>query len=310
MAFMESATITKATAYTARSLGWVSPVEIRAEVAIIAAGSAVVVEAAHFLLAVPPSLRIGQIPVSPSVLFALVAATLSGDRLLGLARSRAAAVSFWAVGLGSFALGMVIVTNEYASAFGLLMAGLNEELIYRYAAPALIAFGLSSAGIAHRRARTVGYVVASTAFVLLPGHVAQFNRWSDVVPFIAFAAVATMAVHRSGAVLEVGLLHGILNLINIGRISGQVGNAGGILLAAVTMLLLVAYIPPRPHRRLPDLDDETQAVATPDTDIDLRDHVLAPRHDGPGHQRPGQRLTLFSGSGGEGGSVDGADRGQ
>ena len=243
-----------ASSLTARHLGWRTKASTRATVGIVAAAIAVVVEAAFFLLDLP-ALVIGDVNASPSTLPALVAAAAGADRIRGRARTPLLGVVYWIAATGALAASLVLTGNviDATTQFGLWAAAFDEEIIYRFAGPALVTFGLTTFGTDHRRARTIGYLLCSTAFVFLPGHVAQWTSAADAAPFVAFAALATVAVHRSGAVLEVGMLHAVFNLVNIGRMAGQVNSTATALLAIVSILLVVAFVPPFRRAPLPDL---------------------------------------------------------
>lgn len=237
----------------ATRLGWHSAEPVHASVALCAAALAMVVETWHFLRDGSLGLRIGEIPVSPSVLPVLVVTALAGSRLVGRSRSRDSALVFWTM----VAMVLAVVTAaidriEPMTVAGLLMAALSEELVYRLAAPLVLAYGFERIGVPHRRALTAAYVISGAAFVALPGHVVQWAHWSGAVPFIAFTLLATLAVHRTGAVLAVAILHAAMNMVNIGRMTGAVGGAGAVMLAGLLALLMVSYAAPR----RPGLDDD------------------------------------------------------
>lgn len=234
---------------TASTMGWCSARSRHATAAICAAAAAVVIETWHFLGDGSLGLRIGDIPVSPSLLPVLAVVALGGPRLVGRARSRDSAKVFWC--MVTMVLAVVVAGIDGidpATAAGLVMAALSEELVYRLAAPVLVAYGLARAGVRYRHALTVGYMVSGIAFVALPGHVAQWDHWSGAVPFVAFTALATLAVHRSGAVLAVAVLHAAMNMVNIGRMTGAVGTPGAVMLAGLLALLLIGYAAPTRRR--------------------------------------------------------------
>ena len=229
---------------TAARLGWSSDRPLLATVAICAAALAVVLDASYFLLDLPFPLRLGGVPVSPSIVPVLVILAVSGGRLLGRPRSTDSAKTFWVLTLLVLAVVTLAIEGMGPSrSAGFVLAALTEELVYRVAGPAVLAFGLARAGVPYRHALTIGYVVAGIAFVILPGHIAQWDETAYVAPFIAFTVLATLAVHRSGAVLEIGLLHSAINIVNLGRSTGAIDSNGALLVAALLGLLVIGYIP-------------------------------------------------------------------
>jgi membrane protease YdiL (CAAX protease family) len=237
---------------SARRLGWASQHSRPARIAIVAASVAVVIEALYFLPGAIDPIQVGFVPVSPSTIPALVAAVAGGRRLLGRPRSQASARLFWATLTVALSIGAFSITmgRSATSVLGLLLAGLNEELVYRGAAPAIAAFGLARLGCGPRAAGIGGLAVGSFFFVILPGHVAQWNGWPDVAPFVAFSIISGLAVWRTGALLEVGIVHGIVNMINFTRIDGGIGSSGGVLVGLLVLTLVVAYVP---SERSPDI---------------------------------------------------------
>jgi hypothetical protein len=234
----------RAALHTVARLRWSSPSHVPAVVTIVAASVAVVVEALYFLQDLPVSIRIGTVPVSPSIVPVVVMIAAAGTNLLGRARSTDSAKVFW-----SMVLVVIAVISSMsdavgpASSAGFVLAALSEELVYRVAGPLVVAFGLARFGLPYRHALTAGYVAAGISFIVLPGHLAQMDGAVDVVPFVAFTVLATLAVHRSGAVLEIGLLHSAVNIVNVGRISGSLGDEGSLLVATLLALLVIGYVP-------------------------------------------------------------------
>lgn len=229
---------------TAGRLGWHSPESLRATIAICAAALAVVIEAWHFLWDFPFDPHVGGVPVSPSIVPVVVILAASGGRLRGRARSSDSAKAFWVLtimvlAVMTFAIGDTSPTRSA----GFVLAALSEELVYRVAGPALVAFGLARAGVAYGRALTIAYLLSGAVFVALPGHVSQWNVPAFILPFIAFTILATLAVHRSGAILEIGVLHSVVNIVNLARANGTIDTGGGVMVAALLGLLVIAYIP-------------------------------------------------------------------
>ncbi|HUW02158.1 MAG TPA: CPBP family intramembrane glutamic endopeptidase [Acidimicrobiales bacterium] len=229
----------------ARRFGWSDAETPGAQVAVCAASVAVVVEAASYLTGMPGQLFIGGLPVSPSLVPLTIAGIACGRRAFGSPRSPAAAHVFWAVCSLSLLVGGISLSVGRAptAVLSLLLTGFVEEFMYRGAIPALAAFTLARGGMGARRAGVLGLVIGGACFVVLPGHVAQWDAPSDALPFVAFACLAALAVWRTGALLEVTVLHAVFNTLNISRIDGTSGSAGGIMLAALFAVLVIAYIP-------------------------------------------------------------------
>ena len=266
MSLLDPAHGRQAALHTVARLGWRSASRTPAVIAVCAAAVAVVVEAWHYTHGTPYPIRLGMVPISPSVVPVVVLIAVCGGRFVGRARSRGSARVFWAMVVGVIAAVTLAVDGiGPLSSAGLVLAAYSEELVYRVAGPLVVAFGLARLGTPYRHALTVGYVVAGISFVLLPGHVGQMSGAAHVAPFIAFTILATLAVHRSGAILEIGLLHSAVNIVNVGRMTGAIGTGGALLVGALLGLLVIGYIPAS-RRREPDVlidltgDDPTVVV--------------------------------------------------
>lgn len=229
----------------ANRFGWSRADSPAAQIALCAAAVAVVIEAASYLIGSPAQMRIGGLPVSAALVPLLIAGIASGRRCFGRARSREAAIVFWALCFIALVVGAVQLTTGRppAAVLSLLLTGFAEEFMYRGAIPALATFALVHAGLPIRRAGLIGIIVGGSLFVVLPGHAAQWGTNSDAIPFMAFAALMALAVWRTGALFEVALLHAVLNIINISRLDGTSGSAGAVVLTGLFGVLMIAYIP-------------------------------------------------------------------
>lgn len=286
--------------HTAGRLGWKTPRSPHAAVAMCAAAIAVVIETWHYLGDLPFDLYVGGVPVSPSIVPVVVILAVSGPRLRGRARSSDSAKTFWTLTIMVLAVTTIAVDGMAPDrSAGFILAALSEELVYRVAGPALLAFGLARAGIRYQHALTFGYLIAGATFVVLPGHVEQWDVAAYIFPFIAFTVLATLAVHRSGAILEIGVLHSVVNMVNLGRATGAIDTSGAVMVAALLALLVIAYIPA--GGRHPDLlidltGDEpslssggqhwTLADADEARDADHTDGSAAPTHRAPASDAP------------------------
>jgi hypothetical protein len=88
-------------------------------------------------------------------------------------------------------------------------------------------------------ARVVGYVVAGTWWVLLPGHQAQTDSAAELVTFGAFAAISALVVARSRGLLPMSAAHCVLNVVTIAQARGDISAGGRSALTACLLFLLV-----------------------------------------------------------------------
>jgi hypothetical protein len=190
------------------------------------------------------TIEVGRVILSPSLIPALVLAIACGDRLLGRARTRPAATAFWtAAGLASVMGAVLYLRTDYpADVPGLILAALDEELVYRLAIPAVLALLLRSVKVSPPLARLAGFVVAGAWFVLLPGHREQMDSVVTVVPFLAFAGLSAVMVYRSGSVLAMATAHAVSNLLTILVWTEDVQQgARSAVLGSLLILMLFAY---------------------------------------------------------------------
>lgn len=207
----------------------------------------VLVEIAAMSGAVEP-IWVGGIPIPLSFLPGMGLAAVCGERLLGRSTARPAAVAYWTA--------IVAVLAATASIYlryghldlwtGLVAASLNEELVYRLAVPAVVAFVLRVGQVRPDIARIASLVVGGAWFVLLPGHREQMSTAAGALPFIAFAVLAAVIVHRSGSILPMAAGHAVSNLLTFLVWGDAVrSDARSMGLACVLGLLVVAYGRPR-----------------------------------------------------------------
>jgi hypothetical protein len=250
-----------------------APVGSRRRLVLGMALVTMLVEIAAIAGALPP-IWIGPIPVPLSFLPGMGLAAVCGERLLGRSTNRPAAVAYWTAIFAVLAA-TVSIYVRYGHLdlwVGLVTAALNEELVYRLAIPAVLAFVLRMGQVRADRARIASLAVAGAWFVLLPGHREQMSTIAGALPFIAFAALAAVIVHRSGSILPMAAGHAVSNLLTFLVWGDAVrGDARSMGLACVLGLLVVAYGRPR---RL-TLDDRGGMVdirtGLAVTAIDLRD---------------------------------------
>jgi hypothetical protein len=239
----------------------------RQKIVLVAALVAGLVEIGG-LVEVIPRLHLGRLVLSPSFLPALVVAGLLGRRIVGRARDVDAAAMYWVTALAGVCLSMVLLDREgdLLDALAILVAALDEEIVFRFAVPALVAAVLVVLHVPSRPARVSGLVVGAAWFVLLPGHRVQWHTVADVLPFIAFAALAAIVVYRSGSILATAATHAVMNMLTIISFGGDMTRLARSITTGVLLILLMSgYGFVRPRSR--DADHE------PDTVIDLRDGV-------------------------------------
>ncbi|CAN5722273.1 hypothetical protein BH24ACT3_BH24ACT3_09040 [soil metagenome] len=187
---------------------------------------------------------LGRINLSPSLPASFLVAALAGTTIVGRRTDGRAALAYWVMGavvLAGAGLAFARV-NDPADVTGVILAGFNEELVYRLAVPMAVAVVLMVVGMGDRLALAAGFVLAGVWFVLLPGHRSQITEAGDVASYLAFAALSAIIAYRSAAVLAAGLVHVVVNLLTLlmwqGELSPGVRSAviGGLL-----ALLVLAY---------------------------------------------------------------------
>lgn len=232
------------------------------------------------LLHILPRVDVGRISLSPSVVPAFAILVLVGARLLGRSGDVTASRAFWsAAGFGVLFGTVLLARSGHAiDAPAVIVASFNEELVYRFAVPAVVAVILLAVGAPLRWAQIGGFVVAGTWFVLLPGHLAQMDGLATTASFAGFAALAALVVYRSGSIIASGVVHTVVNLLTILSLGGQLtmierGLAGACLMG----LFAAAYGLPRLSSPavVGPVTDPVAVDLRDDTVVDLRDGVIA-----------------------------------
>lgn len=221
-----------------------------------------------------PTIPMGGLDLSASLIPALLLGLACGSRLLGRSTVRRAAIVFWVVAAVMIPVLAVLYwqTGRLELVPTLILAALDEELVYRLAIPAVIAAALRLGNVRPNAARIAGLVGAAIWFCLLPGHLEQMQGVAGFVPFAAFAGLSAFIVYRSGSILPMAIGHAISNLLAVLVFRNAMpADARSLGLATVLCLLVLAWGRPA---RLTVGDDgglvDTQtglAVAA----IDLRD---------------------------------------
>ena len=194
----------------------------------------------------------GRVPLSPALPLGLLLAALVGFRRLGADRSNGYAWREFLIGSGiALLFGVIIYSVQIhgsAEAFGLMIAALGEELVYRLAV--LIIVGVGCAALLGRNWRNaedwgtgpgvVAIAAAGVVFAFLPGHVAQMSDTLHAVPFVSLGIVLGYVVLRTGALLPAAVVHALLNLATIAADTGHAPIALRTALSAAALLALLA----------------------------------------------------------------------
>jgi len=194
---------------------------------------------------------LGRVPISPTLPLELGLAAMVGWRRLGLDRANLSAWREFLVVAGCALLFGVWQYSEhiggFAEAIGLVLAALDEELVYRLAV--LILVGAAGARLTGRNWRNaedwgvgpgvVAILAAGVVFTVLPGHVAQMSDTLHALPFVCLGMVLGYAVLRTGALFPAAVVHALLNLATIAAFSGEISVALRTALSAAALIALV-----------------------------------------------------------------------
>lgn len=194
---------------------------------------------------------LGMVPISPTLPIELVLVVMVGWRRLGLDRTNLAAWhEFLAVGSAALLFGVIQYSRHlggFAEAMGLVLAALDEEIVYRLAV--LILVGATVAKLSGRNWRNAedwgvgpglaAIVASGVVFTVLPGHVAQISDTLHALPFVALGMVLGYAMLRTGALLPAVVVHALLNLATIAAFKGEIPIALRSTLAAALLIALV-----------------------------------------------------------------------
>jgi membrane protease YdiL (CAAX protease family) len=194
---------------------------------------------------------LGRIPISPTLPIELVLVVMVGWRRLGLDRTNLAAWrEFLAISGAALFFGVTEYSKHiggFAEAFGLVLAALDEEIVYRLAVLILVgAFAAKVIGRNWRNAEDwgvgpglVAILASGVVFTVLPGHVAQMSDTLHALPFVCLGMVLGYAMLRTGALLPAVVVHALLNLATIAAFSGDISVAVRTALAATALIALV-----------------------------------------------------------------------
>jgi membrane protease YdiL (CAAX protease family) len=195
--------------------------------------------------------HLGIVPISPTLPLELVLVVMVGRRRLGLDRTNLVAWhEFLAVGTAAMLFGVIQYSRHiggFAEAMGLVLAALDEEIVYRLAV--LVLVGAVVAKLSGRNWRNAedwgagpglaAIVASGLVFTVLPGHLSQVSDAVHALPFAALGMVLGYAMLRTGALLPAVVVHALLNLATIATFRGDMPPALRSTLAAAILLSLV-----------------------------------------------------------------------
>lgn len=220
----------------------------RRTLVLVLSGITMLTEAAD-IAHIVPFIPVGGLDLSASLLPALALGLACGSRLLGRSSIRRAALGFWVlVGLLMPAIAVLFwQTGRLELVPTLILAALNEELVYRLAIPAVIAAALRLGKVRPNAARIAGLAFAALWFCLLPGHLEQIQGPAGFAPYVAFSSLSAFIVYRSGSIVPMAIGHAIANLLTVLVWRDAVpADARSLGMATVLCLLALAY--GRPQR--------------------------------------------------------------
>ena len=182
--------------------------------------------------------------------------------------------------LGLVALGAItfvsalgfLVHFQTLVTLGVLATAVLEEMTFRLAVPLVLLAVLLKFKVRQSTAVIGSLVISAALFVLLPGHLQQISDWWQTTAFIAFAAIMSYSVWRSGLIVPAIAAHAtidFLTLLDKGNVVDPDTRAWGV--AATLIALLLVSISAAQEREMI---------------IDLRDHADTP----PLHDRWGTKI--------------------
>jgi membrane protease YdiL (CAAX protease family) len=194
---------------------------------------------------------LGRVPISPTLALECTLVAMVGLRRLGFDRANLAAWrEFLAIAGAALLFGVwqyALHIGGFAEAVGLVLAALDEELVYRLAV--IILVGATAAKLCGRNWRNaedwgvgpglVAIVASGVIFTVLPGHVAQMSDTLHALPFVCLGMVLGYAMLRTGALLPATVVHALLNLATIAAFRGEISIELRTALAATALVALI-----------------------------------------------------------------------
>jgi membrane protease YdiL (CAAX protease family) len=194
---------------------------------------------------------LGEVPISPTLPVEVLLIALVGWRRLGLDRTNLEAWrEFLAVAGAALLFGVIEYSRHiggFAEATGLVLAALDEEVVYRLAV--LVLVGATVAKLSGRNWRNsedwgvapglAAIVASGVVFTVLPGHVAQMSDTLHALPFVCLGMVLGYVMLRTGALLPAVVVHALLNLATIAAFTGEISPVLRTALAATALVALL-----------------------------------------------------------------------
>jgi Type II CAAX prenyl endopeptidase Rce1-like len=195
--------------------------------------------------------HLGRVPVSPTLPLELLLVSMVGWRRVGLDRANLLAWrEFLVISGGVLLFGIwqySLRVGGLREALGLVLAALDEELVYRLAV--LVLVGALCAKLSGHNWRNsedwgvgpgvIAVVASGVVFAVLPGHVAQMTDTLHALPFVCLGIVLGYAVLRTGALFPAAVVHALLNLATIAAWAGAISLPLRTALAAAALVALL-----------------------------------------------------------------------
>lgn len=225
-----------------------------------------------------PSIDVGTISVSPSILPALLLALALGPARRSTVEYEKVLPFWFAIGTG-LVMGTILFAQagDLVDVAPLLAAAADEEIVYRLAVPLVLAVGLTMLRVPARSARVAGYVIAGAWWALLPGHQAQTTTIAVFASYVAFAVLSAVVVSRSRALVAMTGAHAVMNMVTLSQYRGEISpSTRGLLVGLLLLLLVGTFARPGLRRRSAPAGVPATPEEGVDTVIDLRDGAVRP----------------------------------
>lgn len=217
-----------------------------------------------------PEIPFGVTAVGVSDVLALAAlvALLKHERFTLDRKAKLAAVALIATMVVVAAA--FVVTTGIAPTISVFMVGVSEEIVYRLAAPLLIALLLQRVGMAWRYALPIAILLGALWFMALPGHVAQFQTWFSPLVFVFFALLMSRVVWRGGALWPAIAAHIGIDIVTMMTNIGAAPQVFRLVATAILLLSLAPIIDALAKTR-PAMREGVVVIDEDETVIDLRE---------------------------------------
>ena len=143
-------------------------------------------------------------------------------------------------------------SNGWSVTVAILVAVSTEEVVYRFALPALLTLVVMRWGVHARHAMVFSLVVSIALFVAMPGHLTQIDGVRSAMSFVAFSILMAHAVWRGRSLFAPIVAHAAYDYATIGMQNGDVSTLLRVAGAAASLLALVV-IAAHPKMRVIDI---------------------------------------------------------